>query len=427
MIAGIAGGIILQQCNLSAETLALVTSWVKPVGDIFLRMIFMMVIPLILSALTLGIAELGDLKKIGRLGIKMLLYTVIVSSISVAIGVGSVTVFQPGKNLSGSDRAFLIEKYASQSDNILKNVGIAKERTIGEIITTIVPKNPIEDMTYAFNPEYRGGGLLSVMFFALVLGIALSAVDREKTKVFRSFLEGVYEITMKVISYGMKLAPFGVGALLFILTLNLGLSIIKVMLGYVLVVVSALAVHQFVTYSVILRYFAKVSPLSFFKGISEAMVTAFSTSSSNATLPTSIKVTIENLKIPKEIAHFVLTIGSTANQNGTALYEGVTVLFLAQCFGIDLDITRQVIVVLICILAGVGTAGVPGGSLPVIMLILISIGIPGESIALIYGVDRILDMCRTTLNVTGDIVAAVYINRSEVKRGTLEESKVSNP
>jgi len=179
------------------------------------------------------------------------------------------------------------------------------------------------------------------------------------------------------------------------------------------VVLAALAIHQFVTYSLLLKYLGKMSPVFFFRNIREVMLVAFSTSSSNATLPTSIRVTVENLKIPRDIAQFVLTLGSTANQNGTALYEGITVLFLAQCFGIQLAFSQQIFVILLSILAGVGTAGVPSGSLPIIMIILVSIGVPGEAIGIIYGVDRILDMCRTVLNVTGDITVAVYVSRYE--------------
>jgi DAACS family dicarboxylate/amino acid:cation (Na+ or H+) symporter len=249
------------------------------------------------------------------------------------------------------------------------------------------------------------------MFFSLMLGIALSITDREKTQVFKSFLEGLYEIVMKVISIGMKLAPFGVASLLFTLTANMGLSILSVLSKFVFVVVGALSIHMFVTYSILLKTLGRMSPVFFFRSIREVMITAFATSSSNATLPTAIRVSIDQLKLPKDITNFVLTIGSTANQNGTALYEGITVLFLAQCFGIDLNLSQQILVVLLSILGGIGTAGVPSGSLPIIMLILISIGVPGESIAIIYGVDRFLDMCRTVLNVTGDITAAVYVSR----------------
>jgi len=412
MLVGILGGIIVQSSGLEKDTIDSITRYVKPVGDIFLRMIFMMVMPLILSALALGVAELGDLRRIGRVAVRTLSYTIIVSAISVTIGIVMVKLFQPGKNITSQDRQFLIERFGSTSASLQSSAEI-KPRGIGDIITTIVPKNPFEDMARAFDPTYTGGGVLAIMFFALMIGLALSVLEPEKGKTFKLFLEGLYEVVMKVIGFGMKLAPFGVASLLFTLTATTGFSILGIVFEFVVVVLVALTIHQFLTYSILLKVLGKMSPIYFFKSIREVMVTAFSTSSSNATLPTAIRVTIENLKLPKDITHFVLTIGSTANQNGTALYEGITVLFLAQCFGVDLDISQQIFVVIIAILGGIGTAGVPSGSLPIIMVILISIGVPGDGIAIIYGVDRILDMCRTVLNVTGDITAAVYVSQTE--------------
>ncbi|HEV8538215.1 MAG TPA: dicarboxylate/amino acid:cation symporter [Bacteroidota bacterium] len=413
MIVGIVGGIAVQYSGLPKETIDTITLYVKPVGDIFLRMIFMMVMPLILSALALGVAELGDLKKIGKVGLRTLAYTIIVSTISVVIGITMVKVFEPGKSISEENRQMLIDRFSTNSATLQSSVASVKARSIGEILTVIVPKNVFEDMTKAFDPAYTGGGILAIMFFALMIGIALSISDQEKVDTFKRFLEGMYEVVMKVIGFGMKLAPFGVASLLFTLTANMGFSILAVLSKFVLVVLLSLCIHQFVTYSLLLKFLGKMSPLFFFRNIKEVMLTAFSTSSSNATLPTAIRVTIDNLKLPKDITNFVLTIGSTANQNGTALYEGVTVLFLAQCFGIHLELSQQIVVVLMSILGGIGTAGVPSGSLPIIMMILISIGVPGESIAIIYGVDRFLDMCRTVLNVTGDITAAVYVSRLE--------------
>lgn len=413
MIVGIVGGISVQYSGLPKEQITTITSYVKPVGDIFLRMIFMMVMPLILSALALGVADLGDLKRIGRIGLRTLAYTIIVSAISVVIGIVMVKTFQPGSAISAVDREMLLEQYAGNAATIQSTAANAKTRSVGEILTVLVPKNPFEDMVKAFDPTYTGGGLLAVMFFALMIGIALAVSDQEKIGVFKRFIEGLYEVVMRVIGFGMKLAPFGVAALLFNLTATMGFSILVMLSQFVFVVVAALAIHQFITYSLLLKFLGKMSPMFFFKNIREVMLTAFSTSSSNATLPTAIRVSIENLKLPKDITNFVLTLGSTANQNGTALYEGITVLFLAQAFGIHLDLSQQILVVVLSILGGIGTAGVPGGSLPIIMMILVTIGVPGESIGIIYGVDRILDMCRTVLNVTGDITAAVYVSRVE--------------
>lgn len=415
MVVGILLGIGLKNSGLSESTIDTVVDWVTPVGQIFLRMVFMTVIPLIFSALVMGIAEMGDLKKVGRIGKKLLLYSLIVSSISVFIGITMVDVFRPGDSLTPETRDYLTAEFMEKSTEAAGFAEASKERTVGDIITNIVPKNPLADMARAFDPGYAGGGLLAVMFFALIFGVALASIDQQKAQPVKDFLEGLYDVVIKIIGYAMRLAPYGVAALLFNLSVNVGASFLLVLLKYVLVVLAALAIHQFVTYSIILKYFAKRNPLDFFRKSSEVAVTAFSTSSSNATLPTAIKVSIEELKIPKPIANFVLTIGSTANQNGTALFEGITVLFLAQVFNVELSIVSQITVVFLCILAGIGTAGVPGGSLPVIVTILVSIGVPGEAIGLIYGVDRILDMSRTVLNVTGDVTAAAYIQEVESK------------
>jgi len=412
---GVLAGLIVKQLGLDPETLNTIIKWVEPVGQIFLRMVFMTVIPLVFSALVLGIAEIGDLKRVGRIGVRLLIYSLVVSTISVFIGIALVNTFEPGHSLTPETRDYLTEKFHDNSEVASANAAIAQERTVGDILTNIVPKNPLADMVGAFDTSYTGGGLLAVMFFALIFGIGMASVDEEKSATLKSFLEGMYEVVIKIIGYAMQLAPYGVAALLFNLTVNVGASFLMVLLKYVLIVLGGLAIHQFVTYSIVLKFFANRNPLDFFKKSTEVILTAFSTSSSNATLPTAISVSINKLKIHKPIANFVLTIGSTANQNGTALFEGITVLFLAQCFNVELSLLSQITVVFLAILAGIGTAGVPGGSLPVIVTILVSIGVPGEAIGLIYGVDRILDMSRTVLNVTGDITAAAYIQHVEEK------------
>ncbi|SFC10238.1 dicarboxylate/amino acid:cation (Na+ or H+) symporter, DAACS family [Parapedobacter composti] len=422
MVVGIVAGLIVKTLGLPQETLQTIVKWVEPIGRIFMNLIFMMVIPLILSALILGIAEIGDVKKLGRMGIKLLVYTIVVSFIAVLIGVTMVNMFNPGRTISEDTREYLVSEFGAEAAKAKAQAQAieADERTVGDILAQIIPRNPFDEMVNAFNSAHTGGGLLSVMFFALIFGVAMAAVGEEKTATLKKFLEGLYEVVIKVIGYAMALAPYGVAALLFNMVLNVGADFLLSLLWYVLIVLGALAIHQFVVYSIILKYFAKRNPIQFMKDMGEVTLTAFSTSSSNATLPTAIRVSIEKLKIPKPIAHFVLTIGSTGNQNGTALFEGITVLFLAQVFGVDLSLGSQITVVLLCILAGVGTAGVPGGSLPVIVTILVSIGVPGEAIALIYGVDRILDMSRTTLNVNGDITAAAYIQHVEEKQAAKE-------
>jgi DAACS family dicarboxylate/amino acid:cation (Na+ or H+) symporter len=286
-------------------------------------------------------------------------------------------------------------------------------KSIVDTLLDIIPRNPLEDAVRAFDASYRGGGLLAVMFFSLVFGVALATIDRSKTAGLVAAIEGLYEVVMKIISFAMRLAPFGVAALMFTISARLGFGIVGVLSKYVGVVLAGLALHQFGVYGLLVRLLARMSPIVFFKKIREVMLVAFSTSSSNATLPTALRVTEQRLGVPRHIAGFVLTLGSTGNQNGTALFEGVTVLFLAQFFGVHLTVAQQIQVVLMSILAGVGTAGVPGGSLPLIVIVLQSVGVPGEGIGVILGVDRILDMCRTTVNVTGDVACAAYVARSE--------------
>jgi DAACS family dicarboxylate/amino acid:cation (Na+ or H+) symporter len=250
--------------------------------------------------------------------------------------------------------------------------------------------------------------MLAVMFFALILGGAL-AVGGPRTAPLIGVLEGLFDVSMVVIGWAMRIAPYGVACLLFSITSQLGGDILYALGRFVATAITGMALQMIVVYSLAVWLIAGKSPLVFFRQISEAMLTAFSTSSSNATLPTALRVAHEKLDLPRDISQFVLTIGSTGNQNGTALYEGVVVLFLAQVFGVELSLGQQVTVVLMSVLAGVGTAGVPGGSIPLIVIVLQTVGVPGEGIGIILGIDRILDMCRTVLNVSGDLVLATCV------------------
>jgi DAACS family dicarboxylate/amino acid:cation (Na+ or H+) symporter len=272
-------------------------------------------------------------------------------------------------------------------------------------------------MVGAIDGSSKGNGMLAVMFFALLVGVALT-ISTARTGALVQVLEGMFDVSMTLIGIAMKLAPVGVACLIFAITATIGLDILLALVRFVLTVLAGLALQMFVVYSLMLVFVAKLSPIKFFAATREAILTAFGTSSSNATLPTALRVAKDNLGLRPEVSQFVLTVGSTANQNGTALFEGVVVLFLAQVFGIELSLFQQVTVVLMAVLAGVGTAGVPGGSIPLIVIVLRSVGVPSEGIAIILGVDRILDMCRTTLNVTGDLVLATCVSNSEDRAGT---------
>jgi DAACS family dicarboxylate/amino acid:cation (Na+ or H+) symporter len=384
----------------------------EPLGQIFLRLIFMVVVPLVFSALSLGVAGIGDLRRLGRLGLRTLGLTVILSSLSVVIGLGLANTLRPGERLPEAKREELKQRFAKEKPKAVEQAKQAK--SVRDTLLDIIPRNPLQEMVGALDGSSPGGGMLAVMFFSLVVGVAIT-FSPERTGPLVGVLEGIYDVSMGIIGFAMRFAPLGVAGLMFSLTAVLGLDILSTLIWYVLTVLLGLSLHMFGVYSGLVAFFGRLSPRVFFSRLSEVLLTAFGTSSSSATLPTALRVTEENLGVRRDVASFVLTVGSTANQNGTALYEGITVLFLAQVFGVDLTLPQQFTVVLMSILAGIGTAGVPGGSLPLVVLVLQSVGVPGEGIGIILGVDRLLDMCRTTVNVTGDVAVAVCVDRGETK------------
>jgi DAACS family dicarboxylate/amino acid:cation (Na+ or H+) symporter len=384
---------------------------VEPLGRVFLRLVLMVVLPLVFSALVLGVLGLGDVSRLGRVGVRSILFTLILSGTSVAIGLGLVNTIRPGASLSAQQRQMLNDTYRKDAQ---EKVEFAKNtKPLQQILLDLLPENPVQEMAGALDGSSKGNGMLAVMFFALIFGVALTMVSESRRSVLVGGLEGLFDVSMVVIEFAMWLAPFGVACLMFSITARLGGDILWTLLWFVVTVLLGLALQMFVVYSMALWIFARWSPLAFFRAIKDAMLTAFGTSSSNATLPTSLRVAQDELRLPLEISRFVLTVGSTANQNGTALYEGVVVLFLAQVFGVSLSLPQQLTVVLMSVLAGVGTAGVPGGSIPLIVVVLQSVGVPADGIAIILGVDRLLDMCRTALNVTGDLVLATCVAASD--------------
>lgn len=382
-----------------------------PLGKLFLRLIFMVVIPLVISAIVIGTLELGDARHLGKVGLNTLLMTIILSTTSVAIALLLVNILKPGRALPTQAREQLLSEYAKQSESALKST--KPEKKLGETLLDLIPENPLTEAVNAFNKEHTGGGMLAVMVFSVIFGLAMACAPPDRVAALKDTLSGLFDVCMVVIGFAMKLAPLGVTCIGFALGARLGLGVVHTVGFYMVTVLIGLAIHMFVSYPVALSVFGKKNPRAFFQETKEALVTAFATSSSNATLPVSLRVAEENLRLPSKISRFVLTVGASANQNGTALYEGITVLFLAQVFGVDLTLTQQITVALMCILAGIGTAGVPGGSLPMVAGVLATVGVQPESIAIILGVDRLLDMCRTTLNVAGDMVIAVLVARRE--------------
>jgi DAACS family dicarboxylate/amino acid:cation (Na+ or H+) symporter len=377
-----------------------VTYVTQPIGTIFLRLLMMLVIPLVVPALALGVAGLGDLRHLGRVGLRFLVYTVAVSGIAVLLGVALVELVGPGRGLDPA----LAEKLRTTGSAAPAAAPLAA-RSGADFFVQLVPNNPVAALA--------DGDMLAVMVFSLLLGVGLAAVRTDAARRLEEALQGLFDVVMWLLALVIRLAPLGVFCLVFTTTARLGWEILRELAAYVAVVLAALAIHMFGTYSLSVRWLGGMRPLDFFRGVRTAMLTAFSTASSNATLPTALLVADRELRLPQHVARFVLTIGSTANQNGTALFEGVTVLFLAQLYGVDLGIGQQLAVVGICVLGGVGTAGVPAGSIPVVAMILGLVGVPPEAIGLILGVDRFLDMCRTTVNVTGDLAAAVVVSRGE--------------
>ncbi len=372
-----------------------------PIGQIFLRMLFMTVIPLVFASLALGVAQLGGGRELGRIGLKTFGFFLITMSLAVAIGLGLVNAINPGTGLSEDTRTFLQEKYGSDA-----KARAEKPTTFGiETLVNIVPRNPLKALVEM--------DMLAVICFALLIGIALTRIAPQHALQIKQVLEGINDLMIVLIGWAMRLAPYGVFALIFSITAQFGFQLLQTLGWYVAVVLVGLAIQMFIVMPLLLVTLGRYSPLKFFTRARPVLITAFSTSSSSATLPTSIKTAEEQLGVHSSIAGFVLPLGATMNMNGTALFEGVTVMFLAQVFGVELTLSQQMIVVVLSVLTSVGAAGVPGGSLPLLALVLNTVQVPSEGIALILGVDRLLDMCRTTLNATGDVVATVCIARSE--------------
>jgi Na+/H+-dicarboxylate symporter len=372
----------------------------RPAGMSFLKFLKMLVLPLMFSALIVGITEIGDIASLGRVGLRMLIYIVAVTSIAIAVGLVVINLIQPGVGFDPAIRDALLAAHSADAHAITAT----KPSLSGvQIVLGLVPENPIK--------AAADGDFLAVMFFAVMLGIALVLKPTPATAAFKATIQGLLDLVMKLMELVIKLTPYAVAALMFALVASFGTEILERLFWYAASVIIAIAIHMFVVLPLWVRVFGGMSPLKFFKGSEEAILLAFSTASSTGTLPTTLKVAEQNLKLPPQIARFVLTIGASANHHGTALFEGLTTLFIAQCFGLDLSLGQQIAVIGLCIIGSIGTAGVPAGSLPVIAVILGYLHLPPEAIGMILGVDRFLDMCRTSLNVTGDLATAVVVSK----------------
>ncbi len=406
MFIGIAVGAVLglaareladRSPDLAAVLADVITYGSQPIGQIFLRLLFMLAVPVVFAALVVGVGEL-DLRSLGRVGIKALVLTIVASSIAVLIGLTLVNVVGPGE-----DRPELRAIAAERAEG--KDVAKPPDKSGMELLVAMVPDNPVK--------AAATGDMIGLMVFALIFGVGLAQVKTDGANRLREMIVGLYDVTMLLLAWVIRIAPYGVAALLFTTFATIGKDVLEGVGAYVAVVLAALAIHLIFTYSLLLILVARRNPIAFFRAVRVPIQTAFATSSSSATLPVSLRTAETELHLPRRVARFVLTAGAAMNQNGTALFEGVTVLFLAQVFGIPLALDEQAVIMAICILGGIGTAGVPGGSLPVVAMILAMFGIPPEGMALIFGVDRLLDMCRTTLNVVGDLVIASCVSATE--------------
>ena len=413
MAIGFAGGLLLglaAHATGGGEWVAALARWVTtPLSTIFLNLIFMLIVPLMFSALVVGVAEMGDVRALGRIGWRTLGYTVVLSSIAVGLGLLMVNLFKPGAGVDPALASQLLADNAERSAQIV--AGLDAQPTGIDMLMSIVPSNVLAAAS-------DNGGILSLMFFALMFGIGMVLSPAEKVAPLKRVIEGVLEVSMTLIGLVIRLAPYAVACLMFNLAALFGFDLILRLGAYVLLVIAGLALHMLVSYGVAVKLAGR-SPLAFFRDTQEATLMAFSTASSNATLPTALRVAGQ-MGLPPKVSRFVLTVGATANQNGTALFEGVSVIFLAQFFGVDLSLGQQLMVMGVCILGGVGTAGVPAGSLPVVALICAMVGVNPIGIGLILGVNHLLDMCRTVVNVNGDLALATLVARGEDGAGLPE-------
>ena len=403
LLIGTVGGVVARAGWGDATWLGwIITYLAQPIGQIFLRLLLMVVVPLVFSTLVLGVAGLGDLKRLGRMGAKTLGFFVATTTLAASLGLVVVNLVQPGDVIDDQLRASLVSTFAPQASATVEAAG--SDVGISAFID-IVPSNPIAAAVQ--------GDLLAFIFFTIVFAVALTQIPPQASAPVLQFLEGVAKTVMVMIGFAMRLAPVGVAGLTFAVTARFGLDIMVPLGLYFGAVMFGLVAYQFGLLAVLVKTLGGMAPLTFYRKARLPMLTAFSTASSSATLPTTIRAAEEGLGVPREISGFVLPLGATLNMNGTAFFEAITVVFLAQAFGVELSLATQGLIVVLTVLTAISAAGIPSGSIPLIVVILVTVGVPGEAIALMLGVEAILGMARTSTNVTGDLVAALVIARSE--------------
>ncbi len=419
MIALVAGAIIGIIANITVagndgakEILnTIINTVAHPIGQIFLRMLFIVVVPLVFASLASGVAGLGDLSKLGKIGGRTLIFFLTTSTFAAIVGITLLEVVRPGDGFDPAAREVLMRSYASQTTEIQSKTGdvvaTGTLAVVNQILDMFIPRNITKAIT-----EMQ---MIPLIVFSLLLGAALTKIAGDKRDAMLKWLDAWTESMITIVGFAMKLAPYAVFCLIFGVTARFGLDLLQKLGIFVFLILFGYATVLFVFYPFLLKILTKRNPIEFLRDASPIMITAFSLSSSNGTLPTTIRVSETALGIRPKIASFVLPLGATMNMNGTALFEGAVVLFIAQVFGIELSIMQQILVVALCVISAVGVAGVPGASLPLLMIVMAQVGVPPDGLAIILGVDRILDMGRTVVNVMGDVVCAAYINEVEEK------------
>ena len=411
LLLGLLYGIFAASQGLTSFT----SEWIAPFGKIFLNLLKLIAVPLVLSSLITGVASLSDTKKLSRIGGKTITIYVVTTAIAVTIGLISVNILQPGNTVPEDMKTKLQETYKSAASGRMEAAAEVKDRSVLQPLVDMVPSN-------VFSSASNNRNMLQVVFVAIIVGIALIQIPKNKGRPVLDFFEGINELVIKLVDNIMLIAPIGVFALISDTitsiagdNLNNILELLSALGYYMLAVIIGLILQMVITYTTVLKLFSKMNLKTFYQGIAPAHLLAFSTSSSGATLPVTMERCEEELGVSEEVSSFVLPLGATINMDGTALYQAVAAVFIAQTIGMDLALGAQLTIVFTAVLASIGTAAVPGAGIIMLIIILEAVGVPSAGIALILGVDRILDMMRTVTNVTGDASVAVAVHSSEIK------------
>jgi proton glutamate symport protein len=404
LIVGVVAGLLATYLELGWLTDVLIA--LRPIGTVFIRLIMMIVVPLVVASLIIGTAALGDLRKLGRIGGKTVAFYLLTTALAVVIGLVLSNVVRPGGRISEATRDELVARYAADAQRA--QTLAAEKPSVVETLVNMVPTNVF---AAAANME-----LLPLIVFSIIFGAAITLITPVRRDAILTFFNAVNDTVMVMIDWVMKLAPYAVFALVGAAVAEFGPDLLRSLLIYTLVVIAGLLLHAFGTYAILVRVLAKINPLTFYRRIAQAPLVAFSTSSSSATLPVTMETAQENLGVSREVSSFVLPLGATINMDGTALYQAVAVMFIAQIYAMPMTIADQLVIVLTATLASIGAAGVPSAGIITLVLVLQSVGLGPQvqaGIALILGVDRILDMLRTAVNVTGDLMVVSAVARSE--------------